>query len=699
MRGFISSLFEQITFFSKYSQNRLIKPTSPRYELCATKASGKLELEDIGVLVYFVHKWNHIVYMPHVSYTWIFHIDVNLRVHFKFSSVYFPLSPYDCLKGNLTIFQKTLFKPKFIFCGQMATFFLYPFSPKIDITVSVMEDILYKINMSYMVMDKNLIETTRGKFNSSKLLYSSLLIRGRISIVSYFVQVQKTQRILFRVSNTVHCLLFNGPGYLSEIIYTKDDQTNYKYLMSKSFQCLIQVMTSYKLYYYQRYFLYFAKHLKLHTFQMEPGQVQTVEIPSGLWNHTPCALYFKAPSDHHVNITILDQFYEGLRTMDCKYGGIAFVERIGYAYNEVKTFCGSSNSSKSQSRSIFSWGSSLIFVTYWYKFYSNILVKVNVTDTRCKSIKVDICKFNSRCYSYNEEKRCLEYMGPIFKALNIQLYFHDSNVELYYSLKVNQCVIFQFNQNLKFNTLFEKYRNYKYLSHCKFKIKTSNIEQPGYIVNYTFKGSSLHSKMDKRWSVSFMGLKDKFCYKLEMSNKTRCLFKTCSKINCFGGIYAKHYPFYKLSSESNVTDFLIVAETTSPTFDTSFNFELNFARWTQSWMDMVVWMDKSLSFVQYQYPHEGIPLTKDNYKIKNMIGNPKNMLMIHLKTENTFVKKDIIVKLEMYSIIERRPWKYYSSLDLEFRDCFNLSTTFNYHLCPYQVHCSKFWFLFRKLAI
>ena len=71
-------------------------------------------------------------------------------------------------------------------------------------------------------------------------------------------------------------------------------------------------MTSYKLYYYQRYFHYFAKHLKLHTFQMEPGQVQTVEVPSSLWNHTPCTLYFRAPSDHHVNITILDQFYEGL---------------------------------------------------------------------------------------------------------------------------------------------------------------------------------------------------------------------------------------------------------------------------------------------------------------------------------------------------------------------------------------------------
>ena len=80
------------------------------------------------------------------------------------------------MKGNITIFQNSLHFPTFIFCGQMTTFFLYPSSSKINIKLSVMEDILYKVNMSYMVMDNNLIETTKGNFNSSEVLYSSVTI-------------------------------------------------------------------------------------------------------------------------------------------------------------------------------------------------------------------------------------------------------------------------------------------------------------------------------------------------------------------------------------------------------------------------------------------------------------------------------------------------------------------------------------------
>ena len=100
----------------------------------------------------------------------------------------------------------------------MATFFLYPSSPKINIKLSVMADILYKVNMSYMVMDNNLIKTTKGNFNSSELLYSLVSIKQNISIISYFVQVQKTKKIVLNISNSHHTLLFGGPGYSSETI-------------------------------------------------------------------------------------------------------------------------------------------------------------------------------------------------------------------------------------------------------------------------------------------------------------------------------------------------------------------------------------------------------------------------------------------------------------------------------------------------
>ena len=83
--------------------------------------------------------------------------------------------------------------------------------------------------------------------------------------------------------------------------------------------------------------------------------------------------------------------------MDCKYGGIAFVQNTGLSYNEVATICESHNRSVRNNKNIISHSSNLIIVTYWYKNYSNTSVSLNVTKTRCQSVQIDICKFNIRC--------------------------------------------------------------------------------------------------------------------------------------------------------------------------------------------------------------------------------------------------------------------------------------------------------------
>ena len=121
-------LDNDVGLFLQYSQKRWLKPIQPNYTLIITGASGRLELVDVGIYVYFAVKKHYprVIYLPHVSYTWILQMDVSLRAHLKFATIYFPLSPYDCKKGNVTIFQNF---PTFVFCGQMATLFLYPSSP------------------------------------------------------------------------------------------------------------------------------------------------------------------------------------------------------------------------------------------------------------------------------------------------------------------------------------------------------------------------------------------------------------------------------------------------------------------------------------------------------------------------------------------------------------------------------------------
>ena len=673
-------LNSDIKIFSKYSQERLLKPAQPNYTMIVTRASGRLELVDVGIFVYFAEEFRMSFSLPHVAYTWILQMDVSLRAHLKFKSIYFPLSPYDCMKGNITISQNSLHFPTFIFCGQMATLFLYPSSPKINIKISVMDKILYKVNMSYMVMGNNLIETTKGNFNSSEVLYSLVSIRENITVISYFIQVHKTQKIVLNITNTYHSLVFDGPGYFSEVIQKRMFliKTNKEYYMTTTFQCLLQILTFYKMIGLETaLFDFFGIYQTQHTMNLINKTVN-IEIPSIIYNNVPCILYVRVPSEQYVNVTILHQSYKGQRTMDCKYGGIAFIGNTEHAHNEVATICEPHNSIISHNRNIFSHSSSLIIVAYWYKNYSSISVSLNVTSTVCQSIQIDICKFQIRCQLRYNMKHCLEYVGPIFKSLNISFSYQLLKSGLQYSLRENQCVIFQFTQNLKYNTIYWPVN--KYLSHCRLKIKASNFQKPGYILNYMFKGSSRHNQSDKEWYISFRGLNDKFCHKIGMIKNTQCFSRICSKINCFDSknyifsmFHQKYLPFYEISNKTNGTEFLIHVETKTPTFDTSFYFELNFARWTQGWINVMVWVTKALYTSTLQYPTEVIQIKMGRIRVKSVIGNPKNIFYLHLNSSKNSRKVHIFLALAMYSKIDDRHWRYYYSLELFWRSCFKLS--------------------------
>ena len=676
-------LDNDIKLFSKYSQKRLLKPAQPNYTLIVTRASGRLDLVDVGIFVIFAEKKFYLtsVFLPHVAYTWILQMDVTLRAHLKFETIYFPLSPHDCMKGNITISQNSLHYPTFIFCGQMAALFLYPSSPKINIKISVMDKILYKVNISYMVMGNNIIETTEGNFNSSEVLYSSVSIRENIRVISYFIQVQKTQKIVLNISNANHSLVFDGPGYFSEVIQKRMllIKTNKEYYTTTSFQCLLQVLTFYNMRAFETsYFDFFGIYQTLHMINLS-NKIANIKIPSIIYNNVPCILGIRVPSEQYVNITILHQSYKGQRTMDCKYGGIAFIENTEHAHNEVATICESHNSTVSHNRNIFSHSSSLIIVTYWYKSYSSMSVSLNVRSTVCQSVQIDICKFHTRCRSHRNMKHCLEYVGPIFKSLNISVSYQLSKKSvLQYSLKDNKCVIFQLTQNLKYNTIYEKAHYNKYISHCHLKIKAS-LQKPGYSINYMFKGSSRHNQSNKKWFISFRGLNDKFCHKIGMIGKTHCFTRICSEINCFDSkfsIFSMFYqnnPFYKISNESNGTEFLIMADTKTPTFDTSFYFELNFARWTQGWINVMVWVTKALYTSRLEYPTEVLQIKMGRIRVKSVIGNPNSIFYLHLNSSKISRKVHIILVLAMYSVIEDRPWRYYNDLKLLWASFFKLS--------------------------
>ena len=260
IRGTSYQLYKGLENFVNYSKTLV---TKPKYSLTVKPASGRLELEDVGTNVLFVHKIMvkdlfPVIYLPHVSYSWKFQTEIKLRVQLKFRSIYFQSSPHDCLKGNITIYQNferhlPFVKPYLFnnmglnsyFCGQMAKFLLYSSSNNVFIKLSVMKDVFYKVNMSFMVIDNNIIKTKRGNFDLLQTLYSSVLIKGSVLVISYHVLVKKTHKIVLKIPTDVILVVFDGPGFQStklKNVHIKYDK-EYKYSITTTFQCMVQVLS------------------------------------------------------------------------------------------------------------------------------------------------------------------------------------------------------------------------------------------------------------------------------------------------------------------------------------------------------------------------------------------------------------------------------------------------------------------------
>ena len=90
----------------------------------------------------------------------------------------------------------------------------------------------------------------------------------------------------------------------------------------------------------------------------------------------------------------------------------------------------------------------------------------------------------------------------------------------------------------------------------------------------------------------------------------------------------------------------------------------------------MVWITEAIYTSRLQYPTEVIPIKKEKMTIKSVIGNPNSIFYLHIKTAKDSRKVHIGLLLAMHSLIEFRPWKFYSKLQLLLRSCFHLSNMF-----------------------
>ena len=213
-------------------------------------------------------------------------------------------------------------------------------------------------------------------------------------------------------------------------------------------------------------------------------------------------------------------------------------------------------------------------MAYWYEHYSKLITSISFELTKCQPVQIDICKFHSRCHS-NDKQLCIDYIDPIFNTniSHIEYHYDDLKAKLYYSPSLNQCIVFQFVQELTFDTLYEKYITSRYLSHCKLDLQASSISTAGYIMKYKFQGFSTHNRSDEKWSISFKGNSDKFCYQLE--KRYKCMYRVGEH-----HIYLpwKTVSFFDISNDIPEKSFRIWTQTASPTSDASFRFEIELCK-------------------------------------------------------------------------------------------------------------------------
>ena len=286
-----------------------------------------------------------------------------------------------------------------------------------------------------MLMDKNFTLTSILGLHFIIKPISSFAFNHKdnfIVVYFYFIQVKTTCQIILKFCHHCisKCVVFDGPGFASYILKERyvDEKMKNVYTTS-TFKCLVQIRAENKSTNIDINLHFMSKQLLLYQFHIKKDQTKILSLPTNICNNGLCAISVIAPFKFHINANIYT-YYQGIETVNCKYGGLAMLHESQNLISEIICFCQFHNGNISRSRSIFSRNSTLILVLYWYEYYSNISIKMIVSMTECKPLHLDICELHTLCAKRSITKRhdpseCLAYLNPILKDSNIKVSYGD----------------------------------------------------------------------------------------------------------------------------------------------------------------------------------------------------------------------------------------------------------------------------------
>ena len=190
------------------------------------------------------------------SYTWNVNLDQRLSLNLTLQELYFSSGINYCVGGNLTFYQnafdnnynhsyfckwqsknKKILKPFLLYCGHYALMNIYPSASIFRMTIYHHYFIISFINMSYSVMDKEIL-VSKHYATRTIVISKILFINRRTRIFTFLIKVIKLNHVQMIVtfdSSNSH-IVYDGPGLLSSRVIGDKNVYN-----CSTFQCTLHI--------------------------------------------------------------------------------------------------------------------------------------------------------------------------------------------------------------------------------------------------------------------------------------------------------------------------------------------------------------------------------------------------------------------------------------------------------------------------
>ena len=323
-------------------------------------------------------------------------------------------------------------------------FSFYPWGRNVVICCECFEFENIKVEGEFTIFDMHYLFSSGGPeakikdINISSILKYAFHTHTHYHLFRFYVAVRKLDKILIWMneSRIFRYIVFDGPGLLSDIFHKSGN-----YITTTTFQALVLMWSQHGI--TKNSLLFASKPLSTsRTIIINETENSLFHFPDANYKDGLCALLVRTHLDYHVNITVISLKSKILNDYGCFYAGIAIGERFNSEYKQIKTTCESNNYSIGQN--IYSYNSSLILVIYWYKGYSKINTSVIISQTKCKSVLLELCLMHYLCFIHKVSYKCHSYLHNVTRFSGVSLTFHAGIST--FVLNSEDCTVLQFSK-------------------------------------------------------------------------------------------------------------------------------------------------------------------------------------------------------------------------------------------------------------